>query len=374
MAPRVTLAQVAERSGCSPAAVSLVLSGRSENRVSKELADKIKAVAAEMGYAADPRARALRTGRSGFIGLASDQLTVTRYASAIVAGSVDQAQLSDRTVLISEYGVGSLDRKQAVEALLSQRVDALLVGLVESRCIELPDVARSVPTIVVNGVSPGFPGILPQERSAGYRAARHLIDAGHTRIALIGRPGPRNPSVLVSRRFEGIDRAMSQNGLSFVGEQRPPNWEPESGRRAALKLLKEQDVTALLCANDRLAFGAYQAAAELGLMIPADLSVMSFGDEPLASYLSPGLTTMRLPYEEMGRRGAQWASEQANSGKNRSDWADEELLVPMDLVSRGSVGPPRSWPNHTENQSAPSESHRKTTVTGVKSSRLGNER
>lgn len=341
MASRVTLAQVAEQSGCSPAAVSLVLSGRAGKRVSRAKADRIRAVAAEMGYAADPRARALRTGRSGFIGLVSDKLTITRYASAIVAGSVDQAQIADRAVLISECGVGSLDRDQAIEALMDHRVDGLMIGLMESRLIDVPEVARTVPTIVVNGLAAGVPGILPDEDSAGYAATRHLIDTGHTRIALVGRAGPYTSSSLVSRRFEGIDRAMRESNLSFVAEQRPRDWEPEAGRAAALDLLRNHDVTGLLCANDRLSFGAYQAAAELGLRIPVDLSIMSFDDEQLAGYLTPGLTTMRLPYEEMGRRAAQLLTEQVDSEGN--DLAsDQPILVPMVLVERGSVAAPRT--------------------------------
>ncbi len=341
MASRVTLAQVAEQSGCSPAAVSLVLSGRAGKRVSRAKADRIRAVAAEMGYAADPRARALRTGRSGFIGLVSDKLTIARYASAIVAGSVDQAQVGDGAVLISECGVGSLDRNQAIGALLDHRVDGLLIGLTESRFIELPDSARAVTTVVVNGAADGVPSILPDEDSAGYAATRFLIDAGHARIGLIGRSTPATESILVSRRFEGIDRAMRESNLSFVAEQRPRDWEPEAGRAAALDLLRNHDVTALLCANDRLSFGAYQAAAELGLRIPADLSVMSFDDEQLAGYLTPGLTTMRLPYEEMGREAAQLVLDQLDS-EGSMQVRNEPILVPMVLVERGSVAAPRT--------------------------------
>lgn len=339
MGPRVTLAQVAERSGYSPTAVSFVLSGREGTRISETTANKIRQTADEMGYSPDPRARALRTGKSEAIGFISNDVIVTRYASAMVVGAIDRAELADRVMLISESG-GSRNQSQAIEALLERRVDGLLVGLMGTRLVEVPDEARSIPTIVVNGIARGFPGIVPDEDAAGYDAAKYLIDAGHTKIGLIGRPDLESDYaglLILHRRFEGIDRAMKEAGLSFVAEYRTREWEPAAGLVASRKILEDNEVTALLCANDRLSFGAYQAAAQLGLSIPADLSIMSFDDEQLAGYLTPGLTTMRLPYEEMGRFGTDWVLRQADSSGPRGGNNEEEFLVPMPLVERGSV-------------------------------------
>ena len=102
MRKRVTLAQVAKRSGYSPTTVSLVLADRPGTRIAEATAEKIRATAAEMGYSADPRARSLRTGRSETLGFISDKVTITRYASAMIAGAVNQAQADGRVVLISE--------------------------------------------------------------------------------------------------------------------------------------------------------------------------------------------------------------------------------------------------------------------------------
>ena len=83
-----------------------------------------------------------------------------------------------------------------------------------------------------------------------------------------------------------------------------PSWDPDTGYEAAKALMTAHpDLTALIAGNDSVAFGIYQALAELGLRVPDDVSVVSFDDEALASYLRPGLTTARLPYEEMARRG-----------------------------------------------------------------------
>ena len=112
----------------------------------------------------------------------------------------------------------------------------------------------------------------------------------------------------IGRRFAGLDDAMAQASLYFVAEQHVRDWDPAPGRIAALELLRTTELTAVVTANDRLAFGVYQAATELGLSVPKDLSIMSFDDEQLAEYLN--LTTMRLPYEEMGRFAANWVGEQ----------------------------------------------------------------
>ena len=367
MKKRVTLAQVAKRSGYSPTTVSLVLADRPGTRIAEATAEKIRATAAEMGYSADPRARSLRTGRSETLGFISDEVTITRYASAMIAGAVNQAQADGRVVLISESAGHAESRDEALADLLNRRVDGLLVGLMAARRIELPPSAKSVPAIIVNGASDGLSSVLPDEFAAGRAAAQYLIDRGHTSIGLIGRHEDLldpTRSVSIGRRFAGLDDAMAQAGLSFVAEQHVRDWDPAPGRIAALELLRTTELTAVVTANDRLAFGVYQAATELGLSVPKDLSIMSFDDEQLAEYLD--LTTLRLPYEEMGRFAAQWVGQQVsarhqtpepkNEGEDAGEGepgansagdgrasakanpeADPEFLIPMPLVERGSV-------------------------------------
>ena len=367
MKKRVTLAQVAKRSGYSPTTVSLVLADRPGTRIAEATAEKIRATAAEMGYSADPRARSLRTGRSETLGFVSDEVTITRYASAMIAGAVNQAQADGRVVLISESAGHTESRDEALADLLNRRVDGLLVGLMAARRIELPPSAKSVPAIIVNGASDGLSSVLPDEFAAGRAAAQYLIDRGHTSIGLIGRHEDLldpTRSVSIGRRFAGLDDAMAQAGLSFVAEQHVRDWDPAPGRIAALELLRTTELTAVVTANDRLAFGVYQAATELGLSVPKDLSIMSFDDEQLAEYLN--FTTMRLPYEEMGRFAANWVGEQVSARHKASEpndedegegegepganpvgdgrasakanpEADPEFLIPMPLVERGSV-------------------------------------
>ena len=89
-----------------------------------------------------------------------------------------------------------------------------------------------------------------------------------------------------------------------------------------------QKINALLCLNDRLAFGAYQALAEAGLRIPEDVSVVSFDDDEIASYLRPGLTTIALPHDEMGRRAVESLLSPSEA---------EGMLIPMPVIRRNSI-------------------------------------
>jgi LacI family transcriptional regulator len=106
--------------------------------------------------------------------------------------------------------------------------------------------------------------------------------------------------------------------------------------RATRRVLDtDPGITGLICMNDRLTFGAYQAIQERGLRVPADISIASFDDDELARYLRPQLTTARLPYEEMGREAMEMLLSPDGPGS-------QHRVVTMPLQVRGSIGPPRA--------------------------------
>jgi LacI family transcriptional regulator len=161
-----------------------------------------------------------------------------------------------------------------------------------------------------------------------------LIDAGYgDGIALVGQSDEAERDVFrsatVARRVSGIRSAMTQNGVKFVAEESIWLWEPEGGYTATTALLsRRDDIRALLCMNDRIAFGAYQALADAGLSVPGDVAVVSFDNDELAAYLRPGLTTVGLPHEQMGRRAVELLLSGEQSG---------ETLIPMPVVERFSI-------------------------------------
>lgn len=334
---RPTLADVAARSGMSKTAVSMVLNDRPDARLSAEAADRIRAAAAELGYRPNPAAQSLRLGKTRTIGFLSDRVTVTRYASGMIQGALETAREHGHTVLMAETSGDEAAMGEAVQSMLDRRVDGLMIGLMGARLVALPPIPHDVPVVIVNGrTTQDHPGVLPDERAAGHRMARVLLDAGHRHIGLLG-PIPEaqtNParSVTIGGRFVGIDAAFAEASVQPISYE-VPDWTPSIGYDLTHRLLNEHpEVTGILAGNDNMAFGAYQALAERRLRVPDDMSVASFDDEELAGYLRPGLTTARLPYAEMARMSVEMLL-------GVRELAHE--MIPMPTIARASIAPPR---------------------------------
>ncbi|MFT3662331.1 MAG: LacI family DNA-binding transcriptional regulator [Gordonia sp. (in: high G+C Gram-positive bacteria)] len=328
---RPTLADVAERSGLSKAAVSMVLNDRPGSRLSADAAERIRAAADELGYRPNPAAQSLRLGKTRTIGFVSDEVTVTRYASGMIRGVLDAARAHDHTVLMAE--ATGHDLAEAVQAVTDRRVDGLLIGLMAARLIDVPDLPADLPIVLVNGVSAhDHSSVLPDERPAGAAVARYLLDRGHRDIGVIGdlpevANDPRR-SATIADRFAGIDAELARDGVSAARLDLAA-WSPDVGFAATHRLLDAHpDLTALIAGNDSLAFGVYQALAERGLRVARDVSVISFDDDEFAAFQRPGLTTARLPYEAMAKRGVDMLLGHAEPGRVR---------LPMPLVVRDSV-------------------------------------
>ena len=333
---RATLADVAARVGMSKSAVSLALNNRPGSRLSQDAVARIHAAARELNYRPNPAARSLRLGKSGTVGFISNEVTVTRFASAMIRGILDVADEQEKGVLIAETGGHPKQLERALDSMVDRQVDALIFGSLAARLIDVPALPGHIPTVTVNCRSDGvFASVLPAEEEAGYAVTRQLLDAGHgDSLAIIGNAlatqwEPR-ASVMIPRRFNGIRRALDEAGVVPIAVADLQKWEPSEGYRGTRALLESrQAFTALLCLNDRIAFGAQQALTEYGLRVPDDVSLVSFDDDELASYMRPPLTTARLPYYEMGRLAMEIALAPADG--------DGEHLVPMPLQIRDSV-------------------------------------
>ena len=329
-ARRPTLADVARESGMSKAAVSMILNDKPGTRLSAEAAERVRAAAAKLDYRPNPAAVSLRHDKTQTIGFISDHVTLTRYASGMIRGVLGAAKQRGYTVLMTETDRHEL--ADAVELMLDRRVDGILVGLLDARMIDLPEV-RYVPLVVINGTSSReHPNVLPDERTAGQAIAGLLIEAGHRRIGLIGDiprvMGDPRASVTIGERFKGLDGALDAAGIVAVRAV-VDDWQPHVGYEYGLRMLTEHpELTAIIALNDNVAFGVYQAVAKLGLRIPDDVSVVSFDDEEVAAYQRPGLTTARLPYEEMAQRGVEMLI---------GDYEPSHTMLPMPLVIRESV-------------------------------------
>ena len=336
MAKRATLADVAALAGMSPTAVSLVLNERPGSRLSSDAVQRIKDAAAELHYRPNPAARSLRLGKTQAVGFLSDNVSVTRYASAMIRGLLDEADARNHTLLITETGRSASRLSAALDTMLDRSPDGLVFGLERAREVDLPPLPPGVPVVIVNGTSGEFASVLPDESTSGYEVTRFLTDAGHRRIGLIGfdeglSSDPRKSATL-GARYAGIRRALAEAGAEVVAQYDASEWEPDVGYEAVRRFLRMgAPFTGLVCLNDRLAFGAYQALAAYGRRIPDDVSVVSFDNEQITPYLRPGLTTVEIPYLEMGRRAMELVlGAEAPTGRH---------LIGMPLRERGSVRP-----------------------------------
>jgi LacI family transcriptional regulator len=167
-----------------------------------------------------------------------------------------------------------------------------------------------------------------------------LLEAGHVDgIYLIG-AGPRanqgpKDSVAAVERLQGIKDALQAAGVEISGAVACSDWQPELGYKATQQLLERDMPSGLICFNDRLAFGAYQALADAGLAVPDDVSVVSFDDDTLASWVRPQLTTVGLPHYELGRTAIEVLLD--TSRQRTADGRARIHRVPMPLRKRESV-------------------------------------
>ncbi|HEY9499883.1 MAG TPA: LacI family DNA-binding transcriptional regulator [Terrimesophilobacter sp.] len=334
---RVTLADVARRAGLSPTAASMILNGRPDTRLSPEAHARVHAAATELGYRPNVAARGLRTDKTLTIGFISDVVATTRFASGLIKGALQAAEEAGHVVLVLETGGEPERQTEAIEAVLDRQVDGIIFATMRARELHVPDLPPSTPVVMLNATNAHYPtSVLPDEEEGGRAAVRLLVEAGHREgIALVGQNDELEKnlfrSATVAKRVFGIRAEMREHGLEFIAEDSCWDWEPDYGYEITKSLLERRsDVRALLCMNDRLAFGAYQALAECGVRVPEDVSVVSFDNDEVAAYLRPGLTTIALPHEEMGRAAVELLL--AGGGP-------EDRLVSMPIIVRGSIAP-----------------------------------
>jgi LacI family transcriptional regulator len=335
---RVTLTDVAERAGLSVTAASLVLNRQPGTRLSAEAHQRVFAAAEELGYRPNIAARSLRTRKTATLAFISDVVATTRFAGGMIRGALDAAREHGHVLLIAETQGDPDVERQAIEAMLDRQVDGFVYAAMHTRRLTVPAAVLTRPAVLLNATSTDrLVSVVPADEDAARKAAAALLEAGHRRIALIGRNAlhERDPvhSLAAGPRLRGVRRALAEYRLRLTPTGQTEDWEPGYGYDIARELLRlQRRPTGIICMNDRLAFGAYQAITEAGLAVPDDVSVVSFDDDPIASWLRPGLTTAALPHEAMGRLAVELLLADPGDPGTR--------LVPMPLIVRSSIAVP----------------------------------
>lgn len=346
---RVTLADIAAASGVSVTTASLVLTGRArELRISAEAERRVRTTAQQLGYRRNALTTGPRGGRTQTIGFLSDTVASSGWAGEMVKGAVDAAYRHGFMLFVGESGGDPVVERTLADAMRDRRADGVVFASMHTRTAAVPEVLYDGPAVLLNATpatSAAVPSVLPDEVQAGRSAARVLLEAGHGRdIHLIGAgPGMCDippHGIAAADRLLGLREVFTAAGAEVAGARWCPKWTPEHGFDATAELLRTQRPKALVCLNDRLAFGAYQALAEAGLSVPEDVSVIGFEDHPIASWMRPRLTTIALPHYELGA----WAVRVLVDlvvRRGRGTRAPMIHRVPMPVRDGGSVAAPR---------------------------------
>lgn len=284
---RVTIRDVAEATGLSQAAVSYAMRGL---HVSVETRDRVRAAAAELGYAANPTARALASGRTGIVGVlwASLDDGWQQHTAVALAGAL---LTEDRYATVLDSGGDPVHEERLARRLADQQVDALVVSPVDPAAPYWAEVAERVPVVAVGDALPGVrtAGELVFDNRAGVTLAlEHLRGLGHRRVGVLTPTAASTPDRPADTH---VHDEAARLGLDVrVVPARHALRDAEGAARALLAA--DRRPTAVFCFSDALAHGTYAAARDLGLDVPGDVSVMGYDDRPVSRLLSPALTTV----------------------------------------------------------------------------------
>lgn len=303
-----TMRQVAERAGVSQATVSLVLNNVGGSRVKEVTRQRVLDTVDELGYRTNAFAKSLRSGESGMIGFISDEVASSPFAGRLLKGAQMLAWETGNVILsVDTYNEPDLEAA-AIDMMLSYRVKGVVYASMYHRVLDLPEGLHAVPTVVVNAQerTQRVASVFPDEEGGGYSATRQLIEAGHTRIAMINIQPEDSDLPAGVGRLAGFRRALAEAGIAESrGLVKYGGGVVEDGLALTLELMDASEPpTAIFCGNDRTAWGAYRALESRGLRVPDDCSIVGFDNhEMLAPILDPGLSTIELPYELMARTG-----------------------------------------------------------------------
>lgn len=343
-ARRTTLKDIAAAMGLSVNTVSRALNGK--DSVSEATRDRIRAEAERLGYVPNPMARSLVLGSPTTIGM-----VITNPSNPLYARLISAVEQRGRTqgyslmLLVTEESADG-DRA-AAESLLRWGVDGALVVPVQGDAEHwqrLP--ASGIPAVLLNRDVPdlGFDFIGVDYEQGAYAVAQHAIVSGARTLRLMEEDLPISP---VERRIAGFRRALADAGLqpgaepvvSVPTRRRHSSalpWDPADSHRVARDLIGTRPrPDAILVGNDYFALGIYRALEEAGLHVPEDVLVAGYGDHPFSAYLSPPLSTVRLPAAEIGVHAVDLLLRRIRD-RNPHE-VPEKTYLPTELVTRGST-------------------------------------
>jgi LacI family transcriptional regulator, galactose operon repressor len=337
---RPTQVDVARRAGVSRATVSYVLNGLTDGRVSisNETRQRVSVAIEELGYEPDARAQALRSGSTKTIAFIIPDLRNPHFCE-YATGIEEAARASGYHMLLSNTTLNDNYAVKIFKDLTRRRFDGLILTssfILESNeaIATLDQVRKSGLPIVELSENYGVDSVAADYRDATKEVMTYLLSLRHRRIGMIYGVGGHE---LAEDRLQPYRASLDTAGIP-IDDELIVKCGPtiEDGYRASKKLLDlASRPTAIIAINDLLAIGSSRAAADLGLRIPNDLSLVSFDDIPMANYLVPRLTTVTKNAYILGRK----AFEVLLARIQTPDLPRQLIRSPAKLIIRESTGP-----------------------------------
>lgn len=331
LAAYASLKDVASLAQVSFQTAGKVLNGTPDVRVSTVTARRIFAAAETLHYRPNALAKSLLDGATATIGLLIADMT-DAVSARVAVGVQEEAARCGFAILLASLPARDNNAADMLRILLERRVDGVILEsphLEEDH--EFAEVARSVPAVVLQHVLGGrVPFIGSDDRQAGRIATEHLIENGHRLIGSITGPYCRRA---VRSRLLGYEDALRVAG-AVMGEDlvAEADWSAIGGAKAVRILLeREPRMTAVFVHSDEMAIGVLRELRSLGKRVPDDVAIIGCDDLPFAELLTPSLSSVRVPFVEIGRQAVT-----ALVGQISGRAPDEETLLPVSVSVRES--------------------------------------
>ncbi|MBE4429806.1 substrate-binding domain-containing protein [Vibrio parahaemolyticus] len=329
-----TMKDIAKLAGVSTSTVSHVIN--KTRFVSEEISERVNNAAKELNYyAPSALARSLKVNRTKTIGMLVTTST-NPFFGEVVKGVERSCYYKGYSLILCNTEGDNERMRQSINTLLQKRVDGLILmcSSLEGERIDVFERYPDIPVVVMDWGPMLFTSDKIQDNSlrGGYLAAKYLIDCGHTEIGCITGPLIKHQAQM---RYEGYKRAMNEAGLEFNA-----NWiiesdfECEGGYQAFKKMAERGTLpSSIFVSNDMMAMGVINAANELSIKVPDDLSIIGYDDIHIAKFMSPSLTTIHQPKYRLGQAAVETLVRRLD---DKSNEAQVVQLEPT-LVVRNSV-------------------------------------
>ena len=325
----ITLKMVAEKAGVSVNTASRAINNKSD--INEETKKRILKVAQELGYVRNGTAVALRTKKTGTIGVVIADNRNPFYAE-VLNGMEEAAREKNYHIILANTQRDYKKEEEAINLLLAKRVDGLLITPVQDRDDDIKNlIDANIPFVVVGRDFENIEvdAIYNDEVKGGFLATEYLIKKGHKKIAFINGFLHKSPA---RGRLEGYKKALKKYGIPLDDALvSAGDIDIKDGYERTRQLFeKGLDFTAIFAYNDMMAFGVMQAIKEKGLRIPEDIGLVGYDDIPFSSLISPSLTTIRLNKQELGIESVKLLFSRMNGNRKKA----KKIMLDVELIIR----------------------------------------